>query len=146
MKLSQLLGAEVVLKDKKKRGYVLGVTCAENAIDSYICCDECENEFYLDGETAKFADGKLKSVQTVKKRKKLSNIKLGYPLYSENGKFLGYISDFTVKGNQILYAHCGNRKYNFLHITLGDVAILKNQKPLAEIAAKDMFIGAICNG
>ncbi|MDE6558187.1 MAG: hypothetical protein K2K39_03665, partial [Clostridia bacterium] len=145
MKISQIFGADVELKDKKKRGYVMGVTCIEDVISGYICCDESENEFFADGLGARFTNGKLRALTCGKKSKKHRPLLLGRALYSEDGKFLGHVDDFTVKADRIIYAHCGNRKYPYSNVVFGDVAVLKNQKPLAEIAAKDMFITAICN-
>lgn len=39
----------------------------------------------------------------------------------------------------------GKKKFAFNRLVLGDVIILKSEHSVAEIAAKDMFIGALCN-
>ena len=131
-------------RTKKNRGYILAITCDKNIIEGYICCDEHENEFFAESAGTKFSTGSATFLLTGKENKKGYRLKLGVPLYSDDGKFLGYIDDFTFKGNRIALAHVGKRKFAFDKLVLNDVAILKSDDRSAEIAAKDMFIGAIC--
>lgn len=146
MKASEIFCTEIAGKDKKKRGYILAISCVNDMIEGYICCDERENEFFAESAGVRFLSGFATYSVTGKENKKGYRLKLGVPLYSDDGRFLGHIDDFTFKGNRIIFAHVGRRKFAFDKLALSDVAILKSNYPSAEIAAKDMFIGAICGG
>lgn len=135
---------QIASEDKKKRGYILAISCVKDMVEGYICCDERENEFFSESAGTKFSGDAATFSVTGKENKKGYRLKLGVPLYSDAGKFLGYIDDFTFKGNRIVFAHSGKRKFTFNRLVLNDVAILKSDDRSAEIAAKDMFIGAIC--
>ena len=144
MKASQIFCMNIASEDKKKRGYILAISCVKDMIEGYICCDERENEFFAESAGTKFSNGAATFLLTGKENKKGYRLKLGVPLYSDCGKFLGHIDDFTFKGNRIAFAHVEKRKFAFDRLVLSDVAILKSDNLSAEIAAKDMFIGAIC--
>lgn len=144
MKASQIFCTNISSKDKKKRGYIMSVSCVKDMIEGYICCNEHENEFFAESAGCEFSNGAATFLVTGKENKKGYRLKLGIPLYSDSGKFLGHIDDFTVKNNRLLYAHSGKRKFAFDRLIIGDVAILKNDVAQAEIAAKDMLIGALC--
>ena len=145
MKVSQLYGKIIESANKKKCGYILGISHTSDTIDGYICCNESENEFFADSTSARFIGDKAIVLKTDKAVKRGARLKLGHAVYSEDGKFLGHVDDYTVKGNKILYAHIGKRKLDFGRLILGDVAILKSAHAQAEVAAKDMFISALCN-
>lgn len=144
MKASQIFCTEISSEDKKKRGYILAISCVKDMIEGYICCNEHENEFFAESAGAKFLNGSATFLVTGKENKKGYRLRLGQPLYTDNGKFIGHVDDFTIKGNRITFAHVGNRKFAFDRLVFSDVAILKSDDLSAEIAAKDMFIGAIC--
>ena len=143
MKASQIFCMQIASEDKKKRGYVLAVSCVKDMIEGYICCDERENEFFAESAGTKFSNGSATFLLTGKENKKGYRLRLGQPLYTDNGRFLGHVDDFTIKGNRITFAHSGKRKFAFDRLVFNDVAILKSDGASAEIAAKDMFIGAI---
>lgn len=143
MKASQIFCTRISSKDKKKRGYIMSVSCVKDMIEGYICCNEQEKEFFAESAGCEFSNGAATFLVTGKENKKGYRLKLGLPLYSETGKFSGHIDDFTIKNNRILFAHVGKRRFAFDRLTIGDVAILKNEELTTEIAAKDMFIGAI---
>lgn len=145
MKATQIFCTEISSGDNKKRGYILAVSCVKNAIEGYICCDEHENEFFAESAGVKFSNGKATFLITGKENKKGYRLRLGQPLFTDGGKFLGRIDDFTIKGNRIISAHVGKRKFAFERLIFGDVIILKSENVFAEIAAKDMFIGAMLN-
>ena len=144
MKASQIFCMQIASEDKKKRGYILAISCVKDMIEGYICCDERETEFFAESAGTKFLNTSATFSVTGKENKKGYRLKLGVPLYSDSGKFLGYIDDFTFKGNRIAFAHTGKRKFAFDRLVLNDVAILKSDDVSTEIAAKDMFIGALC--
>ncbi|MCM1545912.1 MAG: hypothetical protein NC033_02640 [Clostridiales bacterium] len=144
MKASQIFCMRIASENKKKRGYILAVSCVKDMIEGYICCDERENEFFAESAGVKFAGGEATFLLTGKENKKGYRLRLGQPLYSSGGKFLGYIDDYTVKGSRIVFAHSGKRKFPFSRLIVGDVVILRDEAAFAEIVAKDMFIGALC--
>lgn len=145
MKASEIYCMKISGKDKKTRGYILSISCVKDMIEGYICCDERENEFFAESAGVKFSNNAAIFSVTGRENKKGYRLKLGVPLYSDSGKFLGYIDDFTFKGNRIASAHVGKRKFAFDRLVLNDVAILKSDSVSVEIAAKDMFIGAMLN-
>lgn len=149
MKASKIYCRQIENADRTVCGYILNILHSGNVIEGYICCNERESEFFASGKSVKFSSENSAylsaSPKTAKAKKSAARLKLGCPLYSENGKFLGHIDDYTIVSDRITYAHIKNRKYPFGRIALGDVAILKNEKPLAEIAAKDLFIDAMVN-
>ncbi len=144
MKASQIFCTNISSKDKKKRGYIMSVSCVKDMIEGYICCNEHENEFFAESAGCEFSGGAATFLVTGKENKKGYRLKLGIPLYSSDGKFLGLIDDFTIKSNRLIFAHSGKRKFAFERLVIGDVAILKDDGVSAEIAAKDMLIGALC--
>lgn len=145
MKISQLYGKKIEGADKKRCGYILGISCIGDKIEGYICCNERESEFFAAWADVRFAGDGAMVLKTGKENKKASRLRLGQAVYSEEGKFLGHTEDFTAKGERLTCAHVGKKKYAFNRLILGDVIILKSDRAVAEIAAKDLFIGAICN-
>lgn len=144
MKASQIFCMPISSEDKKKRGYILAISCVKDTVEGYICCNEHENEFFAESAGAKFLNSSATFLLTGKENKKGYRLRLGQPLYSDGGRFLGHVDDFTLRGNRIVCAHVGKRKFAFDRLAISDVAILKNDEFSVEIAAKDMFIGAIC--
>ena len=143
MKASQLFGIQIECKSADTEGYIMAVSRVEDKIEGYICCNERENEFFAASAGAKIKDGKMCAAKIGKRSKDSRNLKLGQPVYSEDGKFLGHVDDFIVNANRLTGAQVGRRKYPFERLAIGDVIILKNDNTRTEIAAKDMFIGAI---
>lgn len=143
MKASQLFGITVLGKDKKKRGYVLAVSCAGNKIEGYVCCDESENEFFAESAGVKFTQESMHFSITGKENKNCRRLRLGRAVYTQDGKFLGCAEDFIIKGDRITHAQVGKRKIPFEKLTCGDVYILSDERTRAEIAAKDMLIDNI---
>lgn len=146
MLVSRLYGMKIVQKDQKKRGYILGISCVENEIEGYICCSESESEFFADGNNAVVCKEFMTFEKTAKRTKGGADLRLGRAVYSEKGKFLGNLDDCTVSKNKLNFALVGKKKYPFSRLILGDVIILKDEKLLAEVAAKNMLIDNLCNG
>lgn len=146
MKASEIYCAKIASKDKKIRGYIMAVSCVKDTIEGYICCDERENEFFAESAGTKFSESGATFLLTGKENKKGYRLRLGQAVYSQNGKFLGHVDDYSIKGSRITFAHVGKRKFAYDRLTIGDIIILKDENLSAEIAAKDMFIGAILSG
>ena len=143
MKASQLFGIQIKCKNGENEGYIMAISRVEDKIEGYICCNEQENEFFASSAGAKINGGLLCAVKTGKRSKGSRNLKLGQPVYGEDGKFIGYVDDYNINASRITGAQVGRRKFSFDRLTIGDVVIVKNDKTRTEIAAKDMFIGAI---
>lgn len=143
MKASQLFGIQIKCESAQKEGYIMAISRVEDRIEGYICCNQQETEFFAASAGSKMKDGKLCAVKTGKRSKTSRNLKLGQPVYSEDGKFLGHVDDYDVTANRLTGALVGRRKFSFDRLTIGDVVIVRSDKTRTEIAAKDMFIGAI---
>ena len=143
MKISRLYGTQIESKDKKIRGHILGITCVNNTIDGYICCNERQKEFFARGENCTFKKGVLRFDQTGKRAENSEILRLNRAVFAKNGKFVGVLQDCTVQGNVIASATVSKRKIPFNRIIVGDVFILDDEIAGAEIAAKDMFIDAL---
>lgn len=156
MKVSQLYGKRIESADKKTHGVILGVSCAENVIEGYICFDEQENEFFASAVGARNLKDKVTFKKLGKENKCSYRLRLGLPVYSQSGKLLGSLSDCTVKGGKLTAIFCKNKKYPISRLNISDAVIVKSaakrptqngaetNKQNVEIAAKDMFIRAIC--
>ncbi len=145
MKLSELYGAEIISKDKKIRGTICGICCAENQIAGYICFDECEKEFFAEAAGSKASRGEVIFEKTGKAQKNYYSVMLGRAAYTTRGKFYGHLEDCTVTAGKITYAKIGGRRLPFARLTFGDVIIIGDGADTsAELAAKNMFISAVC--
>lgn len=144
MKLSQLYGTQIESKDKKIRGYILGITCVKDTIDGYICCNERQKQFFARGENCTLKKGVLRFDETGKRAENSAILRLNRAVFAKNGKFVGILQDCTVQKNNIVSATVSRRKIPFKRIIVGDVFILDDDNTGAEIAAKDMFIDAFC--
>lgn len=146
MKLSRLYGTVIESEDEKKRGTVLGACCANGKISGYICFDERENEFFVQSQSVKVKRGRTTFLKTVDGPAG-KVIKLGVAVFSDCGEYLGALADVTVRGAKPVCADVGKNTYPFERLIFGDVIILKSEnhiKTCAEVAAKDMFIEAMC--
>ncbi len=144
MKLSELFGKTIESVDKKIRGVILGISCVEDRIDGYICCDERENEFFAESLGSRLGGNQATFARTGKASRQAQSFRLGRAVFSDGGKYLGRIEDCTVRANAITKVHVGKRKYSPEQLIFGDVVIVKSGAAIAEVAAKDMFIGAVC--
>lgn len=145
MKVSNLLGIEILSKDKKMRVTVMSVCHAKNQIEGYICFNESQNKLFIE----RLYVGKDKQVyfnEFKKVRKKYKSLRLGLPAYTNQGKYLGRVEDYLICGTHLSKVKINSRQYNANYITLGNAAIVNvaTQKTQAEIAAKDMFIATLC--
>ncbi|MDE7087409.1 MAG: PRC-barrel domain-containing protein [Clostridia bacterium] len=143
MKASQIYGTKIESADGKTKGYILGISCAEDKIEGYICCNQQENEFFAESAGVKFSEEKITFTLTGKENKNCYRLRLGRAVYTESGKFVGNVEDFVFKGDRITCALIGKRKYPFHRLVIGDAVILKSETDGLETTAKDMFISAI---
>lgn len=114
MKISQLYGKKIEGADKKRCGYILGISCIGDKIEGYICCNERENEFFAAAADVRFAGENAMVLKAGKEAKQSARLRLGQAVYSDNGKFLGHTEDFTVKSDRLVCAHVAKRN---LHST-----------------------------
>lgn len=142
MKLSQIFGMQAVSRDGKCGGYVIAALRRGNVIDGYICCNERETEFVADGEVLIHGD-KLYFKEVRKASDAGKKIRLGYPVYSHRGKFLGHAEDFIIKDGKITHMTVGKKKFAFDGLEIGDVIIVSDAKAKTDVIAKDMLIDNI---
>lgn len=165
MKISELYGKEVESLDKKKSGYVLGVSCDKDKIEFLLCCDEKEREFFIDVNSIASVGQKIIYEDADARKQRAKLLRLGKAGYSQKGKFMGHLCDCEVSGFMIKSAYIGKKKYSYDRLICGDVIIIseesaqksENEKteemssPLSERkqdapdTPHSMFISAMCN-
>ncbi len=146
MKISGLYGKRAISSDKKLSGTILGISCIGDKIEGFICCDESEREFFALSEGARCGKDIMRFEKTGKESGKGFRLRLGLPVYTSSGKFLGNLEECTARGNVIIGVRCKKTQYPFGKLAFGDVVILKCEEDCAKDEAKDMFISAICGG
>lgn len=146
MKISNLYGKKIVSEDKKKNGVIMAISCVNGAIEGYICFDENEKEFFALSQGVRVLKDKATFKHLGEESKKSFRLRLGIPAFTQEGKYLGNVSDFSVIGGRLCATYIGNKKYPADNLFVSDAVIIKPpaQKMQAEIAAKDMFIGVLC--
>lgn len=148
MKISNLYGKKIESEDKKTHGVIMAISCAKNEIDGYICFDQDEKEFFVSAAGTKILRDKVTFKRLGKRQKGAFNLRLGLPVFHEHGKFVGTVTDCSVMGGKLAAVFCNNKRFNADTLSIGDAVIIKAQpdKKEVELAAKDMFINAMCNG
>lgn len=146
MKISNLYGKRIESEDKKKHGVIMAISCADNLIDGYICFDEDEKEFFAQADGGKVLKDRVTFSKVGKENKNSFRLRLGIPAYSYEGRFLGNVSDYSVVGGRLNVVFIANKRFSTKNINVSDAIIIKpsTQKTQAEIAAKDMFLSALC--
>ncbi|MGN1104784.1 MAG: hypothetical protein ACI4QI_07945 [Candidatus Coproplasma sp.] len=147
MKISSLFGKKIESADKNKHGVIMAISCAKNTIEGYICFDENEKEFFASAYGAKVLKDKVTFKWISREESTSSRLRLGVPAFSSEGKYLGKVADYSAVSGRICSVFIGNKKFSAENLSISDAVIVKPslQKTQAEIAAKDMFIGALCN-
>ena len=143
MKLSQIFGIPTASRDGKTSGYVISVIRHNDVIEGYICCNERETEFFADGKDIIIHKDTLYFKETSKVPKDGKKIRLGYPVYSHQGKFLGHVDDFIIKNDRITHMTVGKKKYAFNGLEIGDVVIVSDARAKTDLVAKDMLIDTV---
>lgn len=148
MNISELYGKAITEENGKRTGYIIGVNCRKNVIEGLICCDESEKTFYVAGGDVTALCGETRFLKTEKPQKNTASLRLGKAVYSSDGKFIGHLEDCILSGLKITHALVGGKKIPFNNLILGDVCIVRNKTKSAdfsaELAAKNMFIQAVC--
>lgn len=145
MKVSNLLGTEILSKDKKMRVTVMSVCHAKNQIEGYICFNERQNELFIErlyvGKDRQVYFNEFKKIMA-----KHKSLRLGLPAYTNHGKYLGRVEDYLICGTRLSKVKINSRQYSAECVSLGNAAIVNidTQKAQVEIAAKDMFIATLC--
>ncbi len=148
MNISELYGKTITEGNGKRKGYIIGVNCHKNVIEGLICCDESEKTFYVAGGDVTDLCDETRFLKTEKAQKNTASLRLGKAVYSADGKFIGHLEDCILSGLKITHAIVGGKKIPFNNLILGDVCIVRNKTKSAdfsaELAAKNMFIQAVC--
>jgi len=125
MKISLLYG-KPVKSTAGKMGYVISVNGNGGKVECLICADENEAEFAVD----------VKNIISIKDFVLFDDrdsvirtsvpIRLGKPVYTDEGKFIGHLSDMTVENNVVCAAHVGKKKISADDFVCGDAVIVKS--------------------
>lgn len=145
MNLSEIYGKTIESANGKRKGYIMGVTCENNRIARLICCDQSERSFVAESDGASFINGAVLFSKYSKAQKNAAQLRLGRAVYTEDGKYCGRLEDCTLKGFRLVKAVIGGKKYPVESLAFGDAVILKTGVTRAELAAKNMFINAVCS-
>lgn len=144
MKISGLYGKKLTSAKGGREGVILAVALKDGSIERLICCDENEKKFSVIKENIITLCGDAKFFKASPVGKEENLLRLGKAVYTQKGKFLGYLEDCTLKGLKITDAVIGGKKTPFENLVIGDICILAEDASVSE-RAKDMFIGAICD-
>lgn len=141
MKISRLFGQKIYTDGDE--GVILGIDFAEGRIAGFIIADGSLNERYACAKDVTLGK-KIVCRKTTKKPALINGLKLGRAAFDEEGNFVGYLKDVEAHGFELVSARIGNASYPFSQIAAGD-AVIVHGRTLAAMAAKDMFIGALCS-
>ena len=142
MKISKLYGRRIEGGDGRADGTILGVDFDGTKICGILAADDEQREFYVAADDLVLKRNASYKMAT-KKPASFNGLKLGRAAYSEDGIFLGYLEDITTDNLTLSKAKIGAKSYAFDSLIMGDVIIVRGKR-YAEIAAKDMFIDALC--
>ena len=145
MKISEIYGKAIASVSGKRRGVILGALYENDTVKWLICCDEEEKRFCVAAENLIAPSGDTRFSKAEKALKNAPSLKLGKGVYNAQGNFLGYLEDCILSGFKITYAVVGGKKIPFENLTVGDICLIKEGDRTAELAAKDMFIDAVCS-
>ncbi|MBE7088539.1 MAG: hypothetical protein E7370_03345 [Clostridiales bacterium] len=130
MKLSSLFGKTVQSANSSVSGYLVSVSVLQNKIAYLTCVDGDEKKFFVDIDSVICLNERIifSNLATVLKR--CDTVRLGKPCYLYDGKFMGYLTDFEVKGATLKYAVVGNRKFCVDDLCFGDAVIINKEARL----------------
>lgn len=136
MNISELYGKKIVSTTGKK-GYIVSVNAGESAIEGLICADENEDEFAVDVKNIVKYGNEIVYEDRETAIKKAKPLRLGRVSYTVEGKYLGLVEEFILKGNKIISVKIGAKKYPVQSVVFGDAAIVKGVKKLKSDVVKD---------
>lgn len=145
MKISELYGMKVEKINSSRQGYVLCAFAEGERLDSILCCDENEHEFFIAAEDIISVNACLIYRNERKTARKRSALRLGIPCYDEAGKYLGVTQDYILNGAVIKRAQIGGKSYAYSRLISGDAVIVKSKRTpdvAATIAAHNLLIDA----
>ncbi|MCM1532674.1 MAG: hypothetical protein NC114_10455 [Ruminococcus flavefaciens] len=124
MKISILYGMPVQ-STAGKTGYVISVNESLGKIQCLVCADENENEFAIDVKNIISVNDKVTFEDRESVIKHSTPVRLGKPVYSGEGKFLGHLTDLNVESNEVVSAQVGKKKFSAGNFVCGDAVIVK---------------------
>lgn len=148
MKLSELYEMPVEKVGIGARGYVLGAIVNGLKLEYIACCDDDENEYYVRIDRIISLNERILYDSEEKRKRKEKPFRLGTLCLDERGRILGRLEDIFIKNYSLKSAQINGRKYAFDRLVRGDVIIVRDKKngdAAASIAARDMFIDAVCS-
>lgn len=136
MNVSDLYGQKIVSTTGKK-GYIISVNASDEAIEGLVCADSDEREFIVDVKNIIRYGNEIVYEDRESSIRKAKPIRLGRVSYTTDGKYLGLVEEFVLKGNKITGVKIGAKKYPVQAVVFGDAAIVKGVKKLKSDVVKD---------
>lgn len=135
MNISEIYGKKVVSTAGKK-GYVVSVNASEEAIEGLICADENEDEFTVDVKNIIKYGNEIVFEDRESAVKRAKPLRLGRVSYTVEGKYLGLVEEYILKGNKIAGVKIGSKRYPASSVVFGDAVIVKGVKRLKSDVVK----------
>jgi uncharacterized protein YrrD len=128
MKISNLYGIKVERFNKKKNGYVLNIATEGNKITYLICIDDNEREFLIKPADIISIGEKIVFDKVSTKQPCKNKLQLGKSCFTQNGKFLGKLTDYECINFNLKFAIIGNKKFATTRLRFGDIIIVTDDK------------------
>ncbi|MDE6598281.1 MAG: hypothetical protein K2K60_06550 [Clostridia bacterium] len=126
MKVSLFYGMKVE-SSSGKRGYVISVNVNGGRLECLVCADEDENEFSVDVKNIISVKESIKFEDRESAIKASTPLRLGKPVYDNDGMYMGTLTDFSVEKNVLSAAFVGRKKFSADDLVCGDAVIVKSK-------------------
>ena len=137
MKISFFYGMKVE-STAGKSGYVVGVNVRGDRLECLKCADANENEFSVDAQNIlKYGEDKIIFEDREAAIRNSVPMRLGKPVFDDNGNYLGILEDFAVDCDTLTTAYVGKKKFSANELVCGDAVIVKPQRVLKSDVKKD---------
>ena len=136
MNISELYGKKVVSTDGK-RGYIISVNAAEGRIESLVCADENEREFFVDVKNVLKTGSEILFEDRESVKRSAKPVRLGRAGFDESGRFLGFLEELYIKDFKLYKARIGKKNYPADGVVWGDIIIVGNIRRLKSDVVKD---------
>lgn len=137
MKISFFYGMKVE-STAGKSGYVVGVNVRGDRLECLKCADANENEFSVDAQNIlKYGEDKIVFEDREAAIRNSVPMRLGKPVFDDNGNYIGILEDFAVDCDTLTTAFVGKKKFSANELVCGDAVIVKPQRVLKSDVKKD---------
>ena len=121
-----------------KSGYVIGVNVRGDRLECLKCADANENEFAVDAQNiVSYGEDKIVFEDREAAIRNSTPMRLGKPVFDQEGNYLGNLDDFSVDCDTLTCAFVGKKKFSANELVCGDAVIVKSQRVLKSDVKKD---------